>query len=350
MKRLMLLRKVYVKLTNWEYWPMEVIYLPIFGYWIYLGVKARSLFFFSAANPLIENAGFAMERKSLIYQSMPKSSYPNTILARLGASEGELLALMKSANLQFPIIAKPDVGQRGIQVKLIHNQKELSSYADQIFTAFLLQEYISYPNEVGIFYYRIPGEKRGKISGIVGKEFMEVTGDGISTLRQLIIKNTRYLFQLNTLEKLMGKALEQILEIGERKVFEPYGNHCRGALFLDLGELITDGLTQMIDNLCVQIPEFYFGRLDIKYNTWDELCEGKNYVVIELNGAGSEPTHIYDPKHSIWFAWKELIRHWNILYRISMANRKNNGLQLMGFREGMTLIRNNSDYVKLIAQ
>ena len=349
MKLFIRLRKGYIKLTSWEYWPMEVIYLPIFGYWVYLGIKARSLFFFSAANPKIENAGFAMERKSLIYQTMPKSSYPNTVLAKVGTDEDRLTELMKNSGLQFPVIAKPDVGQRGIQVKLITNKKELLAYTDQIHADFLLQKYIDYPNEAGIFYYRIPGEKTGKISGIVGKEFMEVIGDGVSTMRELVIKNNRYLFQLEELEKSMGKEIQKVLEIGERHVLVPYGNHCRGALFLDLSHLITAELTATMNTLCMQIPEFYFGRLDIKYNTWEELCEGENFVVIELNGASSEPTHIYDPKHSIWFAWKELIRHWKILYQISMINRKNNNLKLMGYAEGMALIRKNSEYVKLMA-
>ncbi len=349
MKQLIILRKFYIKLTNWEYWPMEVIYLPIFGYWIYLGIKAKSLFFFSASNPKIENAGFAMERKSLIYQTLPKGSYPSTVFAKVGTSEDELMELMKNGELQFPVIAKPDVGQRGIQVKLITNKEELATYSNQIFTDFLLQEYINYPNEAGIFYYRIPGEKTGKISGVVGKEFMEVIGDGVSTIRDLVIKIDRYLFQLNELTDVMGESIHHILKVGESRVLNPYGNHCRGALFLDLSHRINTKLMMAIDKFCMQIPEFYFGRLDIKYNTWEELCEGKNFVVIELNGAGSEPTHIYDPKHSIWFAWKELIRHWNILYQISMVNKKNNKLTLMGYAEGMELIRKNSEYVKLIA-
>jgi hypothetical protein len=51
------------RLTQWEYWPFEVIYLPIFVYWLWLSVKARSLFFFSAANPSIENGGMLGESK-----------------------------------------------------------------------------------------------------------------------------------------------------------------------------------------------------------------------------------------------------------------------------------------------
>lgn len=349
MKNMMRLRKFYIKLTNWEYWPMELIYLPIIGYWFYLGIKARSLFFFSAANPSMQNAGFAMERKSLIYKTMPKASYPNTIMAEVGISEIQLLGLIQQAGLQFPMIGKPDVGQRGIQVKLIQNKKELSNYASQIHTNFLLQEYINYPNEAGIFYHRIPGEKKGKITGVVGKEFMVVIGDGISTIRELIVKNDRYSFQLLDLEKSMGKEIQNILSNGEKMVLEPYGNHCRGAMFIDLCHLITPKLAESMNKLCTQIPEFYYGRLDIKYNTWEELCKGKNFSVIEVNGANSEPTHIYDPKHSIWFAWKELIRHWNILYRISMENKQSKGIKLMGYKEGMALIKENSEYVKLIA-
>jgi hypothetical protein len=34
----------------------------------------------------------------------------------------------------------------------------------------------------------------------------------------------------------------------------------------------------------------------------------------------SEPTHIYDPKHSFFFAWKELARHITYMYEISVAN------------------------------
>jgi hypothetical protein len=342
-------RRLYIKIMSWEYWPYQMLYAPIFPYWLWLSLKARSLFFFSTSNPLIENAGFALERKSLIYQLIPGAYYPATILCKLGILPELIEGMRLAKGLGYPLIAKPDVGQRGIQVKLIHNQHELMHYSMQIQADFLLQEYISYPYEAGIFYNRLPGEQKGEISGIVGKEFLTVTGDGYSTIRQLLLENPRYLLQLPVLEESHPADLDIILEKTSTKTLVPYGNHSRGALFVDLSDRINPALTQTIDELCKRIPEFYFGRLDIKYRSWEELCAGHHFSIIELNGAGSEPTHIYDPGHSIFFAWKEIVRHWRILYRISSINSKAKGLKYMSHKAGMALIRDNTEYIKLIS-
>ena len=105
----------------------------------------------------------------------------------------------------------------------------------------------------------------------------------------------------------------------------------------------------MIDRLCRQIRGFYYGRLDIRYNTWEELKEGKNFSVIEINGAGAEPTHMYDPKHSLFFAWREIIRHWKILWRISTNNNRK-GISYISNREGRTMLRDNKELGKILAR
>jgi hypothetical protein len=46
--------------------------------------------------------------------------------------------------------------------------------------------------------------------------------------------------------------------------------------------------------------------MDVMYNSFAELENG-NFFVVELNGAASEPTHIYDP--STLFFMEELARH-----------------------------------------
>lgn len=102
----------------------------------------------------------------------------------------------------------------------------------------------------------------------------------------------------------------------------PYGNHARGAKFIDGSHWITPKLEETINKMCLQIPGFYFGRLDVMYNTIEELESGEHFSVVELNGAASEPTHIYDPKHSLFFAWKELARHITYMYEISVVNNK----------------------------
>ena len=88
----------------------------------------------------------------------------------------------------------------------------------------------------------------------------------------------------------------------------PYGNHARGANFIDASDQIDDELTNAIHNICKNIPQFYFGRLDVRFNSWEELSLSKNFSIIELNGGGGERTHMYDSRHSIFFAWKEIIR------------------------------------------
>jgi hypothetical protein len=331
-----------IRLFNWEYWPFHVVYAPLYLYWLWLSLKARSLFFFSTANPLIHNGGFLLERKKMIYDLMPQHCYPRTILCKAGSPLPE--------QLTFPLIAKPDIGQRGLLVKLLHSMNDLVTYAAQSKTDFLLQEYIDHAHEAGIFYYRIPGEKRGHISGIVGKEFLAVTGDGHSTIEALLEKEDRFILQLPALRVTYGASLFQVLPAGERRTLVPYGNHSRGAKFTDLSHLVSDELEGMIDALCQQIPEFYYGRLDIKYRSWEDLCAGRNFSVIELNGAGSEPTHMYDPAHSIFFAWKEIMRHWRLLYKISRLNAKRKGISRMPTADGLRMLKENARYIKMLSR
>jgi hypothetical protein len=154
------------------------------------------------------------------------------------------------------------------------------------------------------------------------KEFMIVTGTGDATIEELIKENPRYEVQLKVLRQEFGKKLQDILPKGKKLNMVPYGNHARGAKFIDGSHWITPKLEETINEICLQIPGFYFGRLDVMYNTIQELESGENFSVVELNGAASEPTHIYDPKHSLFFAWKELARHITYMYEISVVNNK----------------------------
>jgi hypothetical protein len=235
-------------------------------------------------------------------------------------------------------------------VELLHNEDDLIAHVAKNKVDFLLQQFVNYKNEVGIFYYRFPGEQKGNISGVVGKEFITVVGDGRSTIEELLWSKNRYLLQLPALKTTYGKALQSVLPVDVHEVLAPYGNHSRGAKFTDLTFTINDKLVDAIDAICKRVPEFYYGRLDIKYNSWEELCDGKNFSVIELNGAGSEPTHIYDPKHSLFFVWKEVIRHWHLLFKISKLNAEQKKIKFMSTSEGLQMFRDNSKYLKLISQ
>jgi len=332
------IKKSIIKIKNWEYWPLQVFYAPVSLYWLWLSIKARTSFFFSAANPLIPYAGFTLARKTDIYNLIPPEYYPKTILISAGTEYGSVAQALKTNGLEFPVIAKPNIGDRGVQVKLLQTPEDLMRYTSQSKVDFLIQEFIDFEHEAGIFYYRIPGERKGHISGIVSKEYLTVTGDGKSTIEELLAKEDRYLLQLNRLKATYGKALDTVLASDKRYTL-PYGSHCRGACFRDISHRIDDTLSDTIDRICQQIPGFHYGRLDIKYKTWENLRKGADFAIIELNGAASEPAHIYDPEHSIFFAWKEVCRHWRLLYQISKANAAHKGLKLMGFRDGLKMLR-----------
>jgi len=319
---------------HWEYWPFEVVYFPIYFLWAYYAIRARSIFFFNASNPSIKNGGFIMESKKQIYDLIPPQYYPKTGLVKKGATVETIQQTLESLPISYPFIAKPDIGLRGSAVKKIHNIEELKSYNAKADFDYLVQDLIPYANEIGIFYVRYPHEKNGRITGIVAKEFLIVTGDGISTIETLIKQDPRHEMQLKALRKEYGGQLQNVLAKGEHKNLVPYGNHIRGAKFVDGSHWITPKLTAVIDEMCVQIPGFYFGRLDLMYNSLEELEAGKNFAVVELNGAASEPTHIYDPKHSLFFGWKELMRHITYMYEISVANHKN-GTPYLAHKAGM---------------
>lgn len=275
-----------------------------------------------------------MESKKEIYNLIPQQYYPKTELIKEGTPVVEILKIIEKSGIKYPLIAKPDIGLRGSAVKKIDSISDLKTYAQRANFDYVIQDLIPYTNEVGIFYVRYPHEKLGRISGIVAKEFLIITGDGITTTEDLIKKNPRYELQLKVLKQEYGKKLVAILPKGEKLNLVPYGNHARGAKFLDWSALISDKLTHVLNEMCLQIPEFYFGRLDVMYNTWEELENGKNFSVVELNGAASEPTHIYDPKHSLFFAWRELARHITYMYEISTENHKR-GFPYLEHNEGM---------------
>jgi hypothetical protein len=337
-----------IRLMHWEYWPFFIVYAPMFLYWAWLSLKAKSLFFFSTANPTITHSGFLLESKKQIYDLLPAGVYPRTLFFRKGARMGDIRHRLAESGLQYPLMAKPDIGQRGMGVELVKDECGLLFYAMRSRVDYLLQEYIDYPMEAGVFYCRMPGHAKGTITGVVAKEFLSVTGDGYSTVETLLRRHERYILQLPGLRRVLGRGLQRVPAKGERLELAPYGNHSRGAQFLDHSHRITPRLEAVIDDLCRRTPGFHFGRLDIRFQSWSQLEAGEAFSVIELNGAGSEPTHIYDPGHTLFFAWKEIVRHLDILYKISRANAARQKLVPMSFREGVRMLLAYRRHEKLI--
>lgn len=337
------------KLLHWEYWPTTSIYLPLLPVWLYCAWKARTLLFFHGANPSIKYGGMAMESKKEIYDLIPEKCIPKTIFISTKNNFNDVLVRLKSKEIVFPVIVKPDIGLKGLGVSEIKNEAELQNYGISNRYDFLIQEKINYQNEVGIFYHRFPDEKQGKITGMVKKEFLSVTGNGKNTLRELVMKNPRSAFQIKAIQQKMGDKMQEIIPKDKNIILIPFGSHTRGAKFIDISNEITENLSQKIDEICTKVNGFYFGRLDVMYENLELLKEGKNLKIIEINGSKSEPTHMYDPKHSLFFAWKEIAKHWNIMAEISRKNHEK-GFPYLGIKEGFLAMKNNLKIEKKLRQ
>ena len=334
----------FIKLLHWEYWPVHVVYTPIYPVWIWYCIKARSLFFFGASNPTIKNAGFLMESKKEIDALIPEKYKPLTLFFPSNTAIAKIKKELNLQQLPYPLIVKPDIGLQGKAVVKVNNDNELNNAINQFTVDYIIQPFIPYPKELGIFYVRYPNDQYGKITGIVEKEFLTVKGDGICTIEELLKLNPRHILQIPVLRKTLGQTIHTVIKKDKVSVLVPYGNHVRGSLFLDSTGKVSKQLETLIDKVCQSIEGFYYGRLDIRFNSYEELQEDKNWCIIELNGAGSEPTHMYDPKHSILFAWKEIIRHWKMLYKVSMQNKRK-GYSFLTYKEGITMFKANNQYV-----
>lgn len=311
-----------IKYTHYEYWPMTLFYLPILPYWLFLSIKNKSLAYFTIANPGIELGGFFGESKTDILNLINEKYKPRTIeIDRISFTE--IFKKINDNDISYPFIAKPDVGERGNSVCKIRNEEELKRYNIKIKSKYIIQEFIDYDIELGVLYSRLPNEDKGKVSSITLKEFLSVTGNGTSTILELMQESSRARFQIKRLTELDEINLHEVLPNGVKKVLEPIGNHCRGTRFIDVNHLISPELNLIFDTICKDINGFYFGRFDLKVKSIDDFNKGINIKIMELNGASSEPGHIYDADiNSIFSAYRDLMYHWKRISDISKINQK----------------------------
>lgn len=282
--------------------------------------------------------GMFGESKFEVLEKVPIPSKPKTILIKLPATTGTVLQQMCERGLTFPIIFKPDLGERGWMVRKISNEEDIGNYLEKIKIDFLAQELVDLPLEFGVFYVRYPGEAFGRVTSIVGKEMLNVTGDGRKTLQVLILEKERAKLQWNSLKVAYQDRLTHIIPLGEKMELVSIGNHCLGTKFLNENGLITVKLSASFDRISKQIEGFYFGRFDLRVASLHDLENG-NVRVLELNGCGAEPAHIYEPGFSFSEALGVLFRHWHDIYRISKENHKR-GVAYISFREARIIYKN----------
>lgn len=331
------MRRLIRLLTNWEQWNFFVLYLPLMPVWCWYCIRSRSLWFFSASNPTITFGGLEGEGKKEMYDQLPANLFPKTHYIDAGTDSQNALQAIRAAGLEPPFVVKPDVGMKGILFRKIDQWQQWEHYHSRLPVTYLVQELIDYPIELSIFYYRYPGAEKGTISGCIQKELLQVLGDGQATLRELIEQHPRASLRLPEMRHRHGDRFDWIVPNGEAYFLSYAGNHNRGARFIDLMHEVDETLLSFFDRLSLQ-TSFYYGRYDIKCVSLQALKEGHSFSILEFNGCGAEPNHIYDAGVSLWKAYVILLRHWRALYQISARNNQQ-GHRYWSFYRGWRFLR-----------
>ncbi len=326
------------KIIKWEFWPFWFFYIPVYAKWISLGIKARSFMFFTASNPSMEMGGFGDYSKFATLETLPQEYKPLTYFITGDNKKQKIL----NHNIDYPFILKPDRGERGYGVEKIDNEASLEHYLKNAVDEIILQEYVPYAIEVGVMYHRIPGNNNGEITSVVIKEFLSTTGDGSSTLQELFKKGNRTKFYLDLLFEKYEHRLNEVLNQHEYIELEAIGNHCRGTAFLNGNHLINEQLVEVFDKISLKMEDHFFGRFDLRVSSYEDLYNGKNIKIMEVNGANSEPAHIYDPSMRIMEAYRVLFSHWQNLYEVSIVNR-NKGIEYMPLGVGIKKLRTHTN-------
>lgn len=319
---------IFGRLSRWEFWPAWLFYLPVVFDYLRLGLRHRSWTLPSAANPGMETGGIIGESKLAVLETLQRIApdFTAEAVAVSGQSLAErkesLARLMEDRSWTYPVVIKPDVGQRGSGVRKVSNLAAAEECLQPGGFLRIAQRYVPGPREAGIFYYRRPEEPKGRIFAITHKVFPKLVGDGRRTLRELIQADDRAGLIASVYCRRFQARLDCVLAAGETLRLVEAGNHAQGCVFKDGDFLYSRRLEDRIDRISRQVPGFYIGRYDVRYKSESLLKAGKGFQIVELNGASSEATNIYDPDHSLLDAYKILRRQWKIVFAIGAANRK----------------------------
>ena len=283
--------------------PKWLNLIPIVAQWLWLAMKYRSVTLPSCSNPAITSGGLVGEGKMEYFATMGavalgRTATTTAIVRDAACTLPAVREAMRAGGLAFPLIAKPDMGWCGFGVRLLLGESDLSRYLADFPEGerIVLQEYLADEGEAGIFYMRDPAAPAGRVLGMLLRHYPQVRGDGRSTVAQLMARDPRL---AGVDRDAAGVDASRVPLAGERVRLSVVSSSRVGGLYLDGSWAITPALTAAIDAVARDMRDFHVGRFDVKFAGLDALRSGHSFKIIEVNGAGSEAVHAWDPAHSL---------------------------------------------------
>ncbi len=306
-----------------EYWPPYVFYFPVIVWYLMLSLRYKRLTLPSVANPEFPEAKCAI--LDLIptalsewvgrYLPFRPDDYP---YRRADAAQ----RLLNDSGMTFPLVVKPELGLKGIAVVLLKDNRDLENYFRQYgdLGNFQFQEFIDWPGEAGAFYIRMPDEAKGRIVSLALKYPASVTGDGKSPLKALIGAKKIPLAKKKLFLSHNRHQLERIIKKGETLPLMFVHNHDQGGVYRDGRAMITRELSNRFDEIARAMPNFYYGRFDVKFEAADTFTMGQRFKIIEINGASSEAGDLFDADARLGRVYLSYFKRLNRLFAISITN------------------------------
>ena len=313
---------------RFEQLPKWLNLVPMVLQWTWLGLRYGSISLPSSANPGITSGGMVGDGKLEYFAAMGPLARAATaahigVVNTHGVVAAEVVERMSRAGLSFPIVAKPDIGWCGYGVRLLADAGELGRYIESYPASetFLLQRYLPEPGEAGLFYMRGPGEQRGRLIGILLRHYPSVTGNGRDSIAELIANDARLLRATANPMHECRYDRQRVPAMGEVVRLSTVASTRVGGCYRDGSALATEALLARVEAIARDMGVFLVGRFDVRYSTLESLQRGE-FTIMEVNGAGSEAVHAWDPKYSIRDVYRIVFAKQRMLFRISDANRR----------------------------
>lgn len=334
-------------IKKYEFWNPRLFELP---YYLYLGLqcikKRVGIKGLAKANYGLYHGEIGLGSKFDSQLAFDQRYFLPTILIEDSLSLEQKKELINTfvAEHNFPVILKSNVGSVGKGIVKISDQADIDKHTPRLLGGFILQKFTSNPYECGVFYIRQKGVS--KITGINKKHFPTVAGNGRDDLLTLARQHPRYNRHWNAF--LQDINTSEVLAEGEQKRLSFIGSHTLGCKFTDDAHLLTPEIEQGIFSVFESQLGFNFGRVDVKAADEAAFQRGE-FVVIEVNGVASLPTHMFDPKFSVWQAYKIFFEHAKYLAEIA-AEQRHQSMDLLSYLEVIRKVKENQTMLNQVHQ